>query len=254
MKMRFKRIIPCLDTKGGLLVKGVKFNGIRILGDPIDRAKIYEEQGADEIALLDISASLEKKCIATDLVRKISSSISIPLIVGGGIRSIDQIRILLEAGADKISINTAVVEDCMIVKEAASTFGSQHIIVAIDAVRVSQDKWEVYTYGGSRPTGLDVVDWATRVEELGASEILLTSIDADGTRGGYDIKLIRTVSEVVDIPVIASGGAGNPEHIYMVLTDGMADAALAASIFHYGEYSIRDIKLYLASRGVPVRL
>jgi cyclase len=252
--MNFKRIIPCLDTRSGILVKGVKFCDLKIIGDPVKRAKLYEEQGADEIALLDVSASLERRGIPVDIVKKISSSIGIPLIVGGGIRSIDQIGLLLENGVDKVSINTAAVENPILIEEAASLYGSRHIIVAIDAKKETADRWGVYIYGGSKPTGLDAVEWATRVEELGACEILLTSIDADGTREGYDIELTRRIAEAVDIPVIASGGAGKPEHIYKVLTDGKADAALAASIFHYGEYSVRDIKLYLASKGIPVKL
>jgi len=252
--MGFKRIIPCLDTKSGILVKGVKFCDLKIIGDPVKKAKLYEEQGADEIALLDVSASLERRGISIDIVKKISSSIDIPLIVGGGIKSIDQIGLLLENGADKVSINTAAVENPMLIEEAVSLYGSRHIIVAIDAKKEATNKWGVYIYGGSKPTGLDAVDWAIRVEELGACEILLTSIDTDGTREGYDIELTRRIAEAVDIPVIASGGAGKPEHIYEVLTDGKADAALAASIFHYGEYSVRDIKLYLASKGIPVKL
>ncbi|MEM2739548.1 MAG: imidazole glycerol phosphate synthase subunit HisF [Candidatus Bathyarchaeia archaeon] len=252
--MSFKRIIPCLDTKLGLLVKGVRFRDLRVIGDPAERARLYEEQGADEIALLDVSASLEGRGVILDVARRVSSNVSIQLIIGGGIRSIDQIRMLLENGADKISINTAAVENPSLIEEAASLFGRQHIIVAIDAKKAFLGGWKVYIYGGSKPTGLDAVEWAVRVEELGASEILLTSIDADGTREGYDIELTRMVSEAVGIPVIASGGAGGLEHIYRVLTDGMADAALAASIFHYGEYSVRDVKLYLASRSVPVRL
>jgi cyclase len=252
--MNLKRIIPCLDTRSGILVKGVKFYDLKIIGDPIKRAKLYEEQGADEIALLDISASLERRGIPIDIVKRISSSIDIPLIVGGGIRSIDQIGLLLENGADKVSINTAAVENPLLIKEAASLYGSRHIVVAIDAKKEAADKWRVYIYGGSKPIDLDAVEWATRVEELGACEILLTSIDKDGTREGYDIELTRRIAEAVDIPVIASGGAGKPEHIYKVLTDGKADAALAASIFHYGEYSVRDIKLYLASKGIPVKL
>ncbi|MCX8162330.1 MAG: imidazole glycerol phosphate synthase subunit HisF [Candidatus Bathyarchaeota archaeon] len=252
--MAFKRIIPCLDTRSGFLVKGVRFYDLKVIGDPAERARLYEEQGADEIALLDVSASLEGRGIILDMVRRVSSNISIPLIVGGGIRSIDQIEVLLESGADKVSINTAAVENPSLIEEATSLFGRRRIIVAIDAKRVSPGRWEVYIYGGNKSTGLDAVEWAARVEELGASEILLTSIDADGTREGYDIELTRIVSEAVGIPVIASGGAGKLEHIYRVLTDGMADAALAASIFHYGEYSVRDVKLYLASRGVSVRL
>ena len=269
--MPVKRIIPCLDVKWGRVVKGVKFVNLRDAGDPVELAARYEDQGADEIVLLDITASYEGRRTLIDVVKRTAEVLSVPFTVGGGIRSVEDIRDLLAAGADKVSIGTAAVERPELIREASDAFGPQCIVVAIDAKRertsgqapspVSGEAsgggevwWEVYTYGGRKPTGLDAVLWAKRVVELGAGEILLTSIDMDGTNEGYDLELTRAVAEAVSVPVIASGGAGNPQHIYDVLTIGKADAALAASMFHFGLYTVREVKEYLAKRGVPVRL
>lgn len=249
-----KRIIPCLDVHAGRVVKGIQFRNLRLAGDPPKLARLYEEQGADEIVFLDISASTENRGILLDVVRRTAEEISIPLTVGGGIRTLQDMEEVLCSGADKISVNTAAVKNPEIIRDGADLFGSQCIIVAIDAKRRGENRWEVYIYGGSEPTGLDAVEWARNVEKLGAGEILLTSIDKDGTNTGYDLELTRAVAEAVNIPVIASGGAGSPEHIYQALTMGKADAALAASIFHYGVYTVKDIKEYLRERGVPVRL
>ena len=248
-----KRIIPCLDVLAGKVVKGIQFKNLRLAGDPPKLARLYEEQGADEIVFLDIGASPENRRILIDVVKRTARELSIPLAVGGGIRSIKDMEEVLSSGADKISVNTAAVKSPSIISEGAEIFGSQCIVVAIDAKR-RDGWWEVYIYGGRKPTGLDAVEWAKKVERLGAGEILLTSMDRDGTTSGYDLELTRAVSESVNIPVIASGGAGEPRHIYEVLTIGKADAALAASIFHYGVYTVRSIKEYLRSRGVPVRL
>ena len=248
-----KRIIPCLDVLEGKVVKGIRFRNLRLAGDPPKLAKLYEDQGADEIVFLDIGASPENRKILIDVVRRTAEELSIPLLVGGGIRSVKDMEEVLCSGADKISVNTAAVKNPEIISEGAEVFGSQCVVVAIDAKRRERG-WEVYIYGGRKPTGLDAVEWARRVEELGAGEILLTSMDRDGTTSGYDLELTRTISEAVNIPVIASGGAGSPQHIYEALTVGKADAALAASIFHYGVYTVRRIKEYLRERGVPVRL
>jgi len=248
-----KRIIPCLDVDAGRVVKGVNFVGLRDAGDPVEIAALYDEQGADELVFLDITASHEGRDIMIDVVRRTAEQVFMPLTVGGGIRSIHHIRNLLKAGADKVSINTAAVQNPDLVRQGAEMFGSQCIVVAIDAKLRDDGWWEVYTHGGRRPTGLDALRWAEEVEELGAGEILLTSIDYDGTKSGYDIPLTKAVSERVSIPVIASGGAGCPEHIYHVLTEGKADAALAASIFHYREYTVEEVKRYLIERGVPIR-
>ena len=253
--MLAKRIIPCLDVKGGRVVKGVNFLGLRDAGDPVEVAAMYDEQGADEVTFLDITASHEKRNIMIHVVEKTAEQVFMPLTVGGGIRDIDDIRDLLNAGADKVSINTSAVEDPHFVKRSSDRFGSQCIVVAIDAKRKNgEDEWEVFTYGGRKPTGLDTCKWAKQVEELGAGEILLTSMDCDGTKEGYDIQLTRRISESVNIPVIASGGAGNLEHLYEALADGKADAVLAASIFHYREYTIREAKAYLRDKGISVRL
>ena len=253
--MLAKRIIPCLDVKDGRVVKGVNFLGLRDAGDPVEVAAMYDEQGADEVTFLDITASHEKRSIMIHVVERTAEQVFMPLTVGGGIRDIDDIRDLLNAGADKVSINTSAVEDPHFVKRAADRFGSQCIVVAIDAKRKNgKDEWEVFTYGGRKPTGLDACKWAKQIEELGAGEILLTSMDCDGTKEGYDIQLTRRISESVNIPVIASGGAGNLEHLYEALADGKADAVLAASIFHYREYTIHQAKAYLRDKGVPVRL
>jgi len=248
-----KRIIPCLDVKDGRVVKGTQFVDLKDAGDPVENAKAYDEQGADEIAFLDITASHEKREILIDIVRRTAEEIFIPLTVGGGVRSLEDIRKLLNAGADKVSINTAAVKDSSFVKRASMRFGSQCIVIAIDAKRRGQG-WEVYTHGGRVPTGIDAFLWARQMEELGAGEILLTSMDRDGTKDGYDIELTRTISESVDIPVIASGGVGTLEHLYEGLALGRASAVLAASIFHYREYSVAQVKSYLKEKGVTVRI
>jgi len=247
-----KRIIPCLDVKWGRVVKGIRFRSLRDAGDPVEQALAYEEQGADELVLLDITASREGRGTMLSVVRRVAENLSIPFTVGGGVRSVEDFYSILRSGADKVSVNTAAVENPRLVEEAAREFGSQCVVVAIDAKREA-GAWRVYVRGATQPTGLDAVEWARRVEQLGAGEILLTSIDYDGTKAGYDVELTRAVSEAVNIPVIASGGAGSPEHVYRVLTEGGADAALMASILHYGEYSVSEIKRYLAERGVPVR-
>lgn len=253
--MLTKRIIPCLDVKDGRVVKGVQFVNLRDAGDPVELAALYDEAGADELVFLDISASHEGRETMVDVVRQTASRIAIPFTVGGGIRTVEDMKRLLRAGADKVSINTSAVHNPRLIAEGARLFGSQCIVVAIDA-RWNPDtgRWEVYTHGGRKATGLDAVEWARRAEALGAGEILLTSMDADGRRDGYDLALTRTVAEAVGIPVIASGGAGTAEHIYAVLTEGKADAALAASIFHYRETSIGQVKAYLRERGVSVRV
>jgi len=250
-----KRIIPCLDVKDGRVVKGTRFLNLRDAGDPVEAARVYDAQGADELVFLDITASHEKRRIIIDIVRRTSECLFMPLTVGGGITSNDEIRSLLRAGADKVSLNTAAVRRPEFVGEAAEIFGSQCIVVAIDAKRCEQpqDGWEVFTHGGRNPTGLDAVEWAERMESLGAGEILLTSMDRDGTQVGYDIDLTRRIADAVGIPVIASGGVGNLEHLYEGLTAGGADAVLAASIFHFAEHSIADAKSYLHARGVAVR-
>ncbi|MEM3737689.1 MAG: imidazole glycerol phosphate synthase subunit HisF [Candidatus Bathyarchaeia archaeon] len=252
--MLTKRIIPCLDVLEGQVVKGVHFKGLRNAGDPPTLARIYEEQGADEVVFLDIGASPQGKHTMIETIKKTAEEVFIPLTVGGGIRGLEDIAAILKAGADKFSINTAAVRHPEIIKSSAEYFGSQCVVIAIDAKRISPQRWEVYVMGGREPTGLDAVEWARRVESLGAGEILLTSIDADGTQNGYDLELTRKIAESVNIPIIASGGAGSPHHIYEALTVGEADAALAASIFHYGRYTVEDIKRYLSERGVPVRL
>ncbi len=285
--MLTKRIIPCLDVKAGRVVKGVSFVNLRDAGDPVEIAKVYDEQGADELTFLDITASHEERSIILDVVRRTAEQVFMPLTVGGGIRNLDDIRSLLLAGSDKVSINTTAVHDPEFIKSASLRFGSQCIVVAIDAKRVvahpsdfkpplkwADDpkykslflsesaihnpkfalQWEVYTHGGRKPMGIDAVAWAQMMEEYGAGEILLTSMDQDGQKNGYDLELTRAVAEAVSIPVIASGGVGNLEHIYQGLTVGKADAALAASIFHFREYTIKQAKGYLKERGVPVRL
>jgi len=248
-----KRIIPCLDVKDGRVVKGTQFVDLKDAGDPVENAKAYDEQGADEIAFLDITASHEKREILIDIVRRTAEEIFIPLTVGGGVRSLEDIRKLLKAGADKVSINTAAVKDSSFVKRASMRFGSQCIVIAIDAKRRGQG-WEVFTHGGRIPTGIDAVLWAEQMEELGAGEILLTSMDRDGTKDGYDIELTRIISESINIPVIASGGVGTLAHLYEGLALGKASAVLAASIFHYREYSVAQVKSYLKEKGVTVRL
>ena len=255
--MLAKRIIPCLDVDKGRVVKGVNFVNLRDAGDPVEVARRYEQQGADELVFLDITASHENRNILLDAVRATAEQVFMPLTVGGGIRNIEDCRALLNAGADKVSVNSAAVRDPEFVTAAARRFGSQCVVVAIDPKRVlknGREVWEVHVNGGRIPTGLEAVPWAREVARRGAGEILLTVMNADGTQVGYDIEITRAVVQAVDIPVIASGGAGSPEHIYRVLTDGRAHAALAASIFHYGTYSIAETKRYLAQRNVPVRL
>jgi cyclase len=251
--MLTKRIIPCLDVMGGRVVKGMNFVNLKDAGGPVENAKAYEEQMADELCFLDITASHESRKTIIHVVEQVAGEVFMPLTVGGGIRDLADIRDILLAGADKVTINTTAVERPEIISEASEMFGSQCICVAIDA-KAAQDGFEVYTYGGRRPTGVDAVKWAQRVEALGAGEILLTSMDRDGTRLGYDIPLTRTISEAVTIPVIASGGVGTLEHLYEGLVDGKADAVLAASIFHYREHTVLDAKRYLQKRGVAVRL
>jgi len=248
-----KRIIPCLDVDKGRVVKGVNFVDIRDAGDPVEVATRYDAEHADELTFLDITASHEGRDIMLDIVRRTAEQVFMPLTVGGGVRSLDDIRKLLNAGADKAGINSAAVERPELVSEAAARFGAQCIVVCIDAKRAGAESWEVYINGGRVATGRDAIAWATRVEALGAGEILLTSMDTDGTKDGYDIPLTKRVTDAVGIPVIASGGAGAPVHLYDVLTEGNADAALAASIFHYGEHTIGETKAYLRARGVEVR-
>jgi imidazole glycerol-phosphate synthase subunit HisF len=278
--MLAKRIIPCLDVKNGRVVKGIHFRNLRDAGDPVKIAGYYSEQGADELVFLDITATIESRDTIYEVVRKTSQRVFIPLCVGGGVKNIDNINSLLKSGADKVSINTAAVKDPGLLNKASKKFGSQCIVIAIDAKRVQRSElgvqkrktrklrssnselrtpnseltWEVYINAGTTPTGIDAVEWARKAENCGAGEILLTSIDTDGTKSGYDIELTRSISDSVNIPVIASGGAGNLRHLYEVLKKGNADAVLAASIFHYGEYSIAQAKKYLADKGVPVRL
>ena len=252
------RVIPCLDVKDGRVVKGVNFVNLRDAGDPVEAAIAYDEAGADELTFLDITASHEDRGIMLDVVRRTAEACFMPLTVGGGVRTIDDIRALLSSGADKVSINTAAVARRAFVKEAAEKFGDQCIVVAIDAKKVSQpgepDRWEIFTHGGRNPTGLDAVVYAREVVALGAGEILLTSMDRDGTRRGFDIPLTRAVADSVSVPVIASGGVGNLDHLVEGIRDGHASAVLAASIFHFGEYSVRDAKEYMAHAGLPVRL
>jgi cyclase len=248
-----KRIIPCLDVEGGRVVKGVNFVEIQDAGDPVALAKAYDEAGADELVFLDITASVEGRETMLDVVRRTAEQISIPFTVGGGIRSVEDIKTILSAGADKVSFCSPAVQNPQLIDEAAQNFGAKCIVVAIDAKSREDGTWEAYIHGGRTPTGLDVVAWAKEAEQRGAGEILLTSMDRDGTKDGYDIELTRTVSSAVNIPVIASGGAGNLEHMLEVLIVGQADAVLAASIFHFGQYTIGEAKSYLAKNGVQIR-
>ncbi|OLC29574.1 MAG: imidazole glycerol phosphate synthase subunit HisF [Armatimonadetes bacterium 13_1_40CM_64_14] len=254
--MLTKRIIPCLDVQDGRVVKGVRFVNLADAGDPVALAALYDREGADELVFLDIAASAEGRRTMVDAVRKTAEAVFIPLTVGGGIRTTDDVRELLLAGADKIAVNTAAVQRPALIAEAAERFGSQCVVVAIDAAARpdSPGRWTVWTHGGRQPTGLDAVEWAQTASRLGAGEILLTSIDRDGTQDGYERALTRAIADAVPVPVVASGGAGSPEHMRTVLTDGRADAALAAGVFHRGQLRIREVKTYLQSHGVPVRL
>ena len=272
--MLTKRIIPCLDVDAGRVVKGISFVDLRDAGDPAELASLYDREGSDELVFLDITASAQARDTMVEVVRRVSQEVFIPLTVGGGIRTVDDARRMLRAGADKVSVNTAAVNDPSLVRQGSIQYGSQCIVIAIDAKRVENaldgkredgsevsndlmldpdSLWEVYTHGGRTPTGIDAVKWAVRAVELGAGEVLLTSMDADGRQEGYDLELTRTISQSVSVPVIASGGAGNLEHLHRAFAEGQADAVLAASIFHFGTYSISEAKEYLASRGVPVR-
>ncbi|MEY2820655.1 MAG: Imidazole glycerol phosphate synthase, subunit [Verrucomicrobiota bacterium] len=248
------RIIPCLDVHGGRVVKGVKFEELRDAGDPVAVAAAYEQQGADELVFLDITASSDGRRTMVDVVERTADQVFMPLTVGGGLRSVEDVRTMLNAGADKVSLNTSAIKEPSLVLEAARKFGSQCIVVAIDAKRTAEGRWEVYTHGGRNATGLDAVEWARKVASLGAGEILLTSMDRDGTASGYDIPLNLAVSRAVEVPVIASGGAGNLDHLAEVLRDGGASAVLAASIFHFGTFTVRQAKERLRSAGLPVRL
>ena len=256
------RIIPCLDVDRGRVVKGVNFVGLRDAGDPVEIARRYDEQGADELTFLDITASSDERDLIVHVVEAVAAQVFIPLTVGGGVRKVEDVRRLLNAGADKVSINTAAVQDPQLVANASGRYGSQCIVVAIDAKQVdgsglagrSAGRWEVYTHGGRRPTGLDAVEWARTMQKRGAGEILLTSMDRDGTREGFDLALTRAVAEAVDVPVIASGGVGRLDHLAAGVLEGLADAVLAASIFHFGEFTVREAKEYMAKQGIEVRL
>ncbi|MDP2729675.1 MAG: imidazole glycerol phosphate synthase subunit HisF [Dehalococcoidales bacterium] len=257
--MLTKRIVPCLDVKNGRVVKGVKFQDHRDAGDPVELAAFYNEEGADELVFYDITASSDERPIMLEVMKRTASQVFIPLTVGGGLRSVEDMRLMLESGADKVSINTAAVQNPDLITEGARRFGSQCIVLGMDAKRVpgsSPPRWEVFTHtgaNGGRPAGLDAIEWAKKAVALGAGEIVVNSIDADGTQAGYDLELLRAISESVSVPVVASGGAGNPEDLYQALVSGKADAVLAASIFHYGTYSISQIKEYLAKREIPIR-
>lgn len=250
--MLTKRIIPCLDVKNGRVVKGVNFKNLREAGDPVEIAARYSEEGADELVFLDITATVENRPTILDVVKKTAEKVFIPLTVGGGIKTSEDVRLLLSAGADKVSINTSAVKNPKLISEISAVFGAQCLIVAVDAKK-SENSWEVYINSGTGPTGMDAVEWAAEVEKLGAGEILLTSMDRDGTKDGYDVELTKSVAGAVNIPVIASGGAGGLEHLYEVLSKGEADAVLAASIFHYGEFTIKQAKKFLSEKGVSIR-
>ncbi len=250
-----KRIIPCLDVNNGRVVKGTNFVNLRDAGDPVEVAELYDKAGADELVFLDITASSDRRETTVDLVRKVAEKVFIPFTVGGGIRTVEDFKLLLREGADKISINSSAIDNPRLISDAADKFGSQCVVVAIDAKRRADGSgWNIYKMGGRVDTGIDALEWAVKANKLGAGEILLTSMDCDGVKQGYDIELTRTIAENVSIPVIASGGAGKPEHFYDALTQGKADAALAASLFHYKELEIADLKKYLAQRGVSVRM
>jgi cyclase len=248
-----KRIIPCLDVTNGRVVKGVNFIGLRDAGDPIEISRRYDDQGADELTFLDITASSDNRDLILHIIEEVATQVFIPLTVGGGVRKVEDVRRLLNAGADKVSINTSAVVNPELVRDAADRYGSQCIVVAIDVKRV-ENRWEVFTHGGRKATGLDAIEWAKKMQAFGAGEILLTSMDRDGTRNGFDLALIRTVSDTLDVPVIASGGVGNLQHLVDGILEGHADAVLAASIFHYGEYTVRQAKEYMAQYDIEVRL
>jgi cyclase len=248
-----KRIIPCLDVTDGRVVKGVNFVELRDAGDPVEIARRYDEQGADELTFLDITASSDNRGLILHIIENVASQVFIPLTVGGGVRAVEDVRRLLNAGADKVSMNTAAVVNPQLVSDASGRFGSQCIVVAIDAKRVG-DHWEVFTHGGRKPTGLDAVEWAKKMVDLGAGELLLTSMDRDGTKSGFDLALTRAISDAVDVPIVASGGVGNLDHLVDGVKQGGADAVLAASIFHFGEYSVNQAKHYMADHGIEVRL
>jgi imidazole glycerol-phosphate synthase subunit HisF len=252
--MLTKRIIPCFDVDNGRVVKGIQFVELRDAGDPVELARTYDQEGADELVFLDITASSDDRTTVYDMVERTAAQVFIPFTIGGGVRSDQDVRLLLELGAEKVSMNTAAVQDPHLVARGAERFGSQCIVVAIDARRVGQGQWEVYTHGGRKPTGLDAVEWAKRVVELGAGELLVTSMDEDGRGHGYDNALLRAISDAVPVPLIASGGAGGPDHMAEAILEGGADAVLAASIFHFGRYRIREVKEALAARGIPMRL
>jgi cyclase len=252
-----KRIIPCLDVTGGRVVKGVNFVALRDAGDPVEIARKYDEQGADELTFLDITASSDDRGLILGIIEQVAAQVFIPLTVGGGVREVGDVRRLLNAGADKVSINTAAVQNPQLVEDAAGFFGSQCIVVAVDAKRVpgaNPLRWEVFTHGGRRPTGIDAVEWGGRMQAAGAGEILLTSMDRDGTKAGFDVELTRAFSEALDIPIIASGGVGNVQHLVDGILSGKADAVLAASVFHYGELTVREAKRYMAQHQIEVRL
>ncbi len=252
--MLAKRIIPCLDVNAGRVVKGVNFVGLKDAGDPVEIARRYDEQGADEITFLDITASSDQRDIILHIVERVADQVFIPLTVGGGVRKVEDVRRLLNAGADKVSMNTAAVDNPQLVADASGKVGSQCIVVAVDAKQVAPGKWEVFTHGGRKATGLDVIDWVRKVAALGAGEILLTSMDRDGTRNGFDLALTRSISEAVEIPVIASGGVGTLQHLADGVVEGKADAVLAASIFHYGEFTVRQAKRFMHDQGIEMRL
>ena len=252
--MLTKRVIPCFDVDNGRVVKGISFVELRDAGDPVELAKLYDAQGADELVFLDITASSDNRSTTYDMVARTADEVFIPFTVGGGVRSDLDVRVLLELGADKVSLNSAAVADPNLVRVCSERFGAQCMVVAIDAKAVGQGRWEVFTHGGRKATGLDAIEWAKKAVELGAGELLLTSMDADGHKDGYDLPLTRAISEAVEVPVVASGGCGNPQHMVDAVVQGKADAVLAASIFHFGEYSIAEAKRHMAAQGVPVRL
>ena len=248
------RIIPCLDVKNGKVVKGTKFKNLKYAGDPVKQAQIYDKQGADELCFLDITASSEKRNIIFDVVKKTAQKCFMPLTVGGGVRSIKDIRKLLLCGADKVSINTSAIKDPNLVKKSSKKFGNQCIVVAIDAKKIDKNKWEIYTHGGKQKTGIDAIKWAKKMENYGAGEILLTSMDKDGTKSGFDLELTKKISNIINIPVIASGGVGNIQHLIDGIKIGKASAVLAASIFHYGKFTIKEVKKKMKQKGIAVRI